>query len=630
MTLLAPLAGTPAAWLAFATRTIGFPVTACPPDGDATERARWLQARMLWLFSALAITAGLFYSVYFLSIGFYIGAPVGIFCVFASVASLRYAHRSGRYPRAFDILGGLLFAMLALTTLFQDGIHSPALWWLAVPAIGALIVGRVSLGASLSILFVAQAALLYRLGPGSIGPISLLTADPGLQLAMSMSLSAIFVAVCAALGSHWGAELSRALERAREAALAATAAKARFVSQLSHEIRTPLQGIIGATELLREPDLPAARRADLADVQRQSADMLMELVNDVLDASRLDAGKVVLEHRPLDLAALVREVEAFFAPEAYSRCIELVSTASPDVPELILGDATRIRQVVTNLVGNAIKFTPTGGVHIHLGLDGEAPGAAARRGTMRVRIQVADSGVGIDPARLPHLFQPFQQADESISRRFGGTGLGLSIAHELAQLMGGRIEATSAVGRGSTFTLVMPLTTPELPAGFEPLLKTGAPARERALTSSAAGAAPVRAPGQLAGATVVVAEDDAANQAVVAAMLEVLQVRPILAATGHEALAMLATHRADAVLMDVHLPGLDGLSATRAWRKRGGHAAAALPFVAMTGSTEPDDIAACRDAGMRVVLAKPFALAELQRALLEAIDSGTAAAPPRG
>jgi len=361
--------------------------------------------------------------------------------------------------------------------------------------------------------------------------------------------------------------------------------------------------------------------------------VLMELVNDVLDFSKLDAGKVVLERRPLHLAALVREVEAFFAPEACVKGIELVSTCSPDVPELILGDSTRIRQVVANLVANAIKFTPTGGVHVHLGLDGEAPGDTAQghRG-MRVRIQIADSGVGIDPERLPSLFKPFQQADESIGRRFGGTGLGLSIANDLAQLMGGRIEVTSAVGRGSTFTLVMPLVAAELPAGFEPLIQAGGPVRERSPAPSRPGGEPGRAPGPLAGRTVVIAEDDPANQAVAVAMLEALQVRPIVASTGHEALSVLATtHPVDAVLMDVQMPGLDGLSATRAWRKRGGSAATALPFVAMTGSTEPEDVAACRDAGMDVVLTKPFTLAELERALLKAIDlAGAEPAPPRG
>ena len=628
-----PLAATPAACLGFAARALGVPPSTCQPACEAEDRGRWLQSRMLWLICGLVSVFGCFYSVYFLSIGFYSGVPVGPCCVLASVTALRYARSTGRYCRAIDIIGVLLFAMMAFITLFQDGIHSPALWWLGVPTIGALIAGRMTLGAVLSVLFVAQAALLYRLGPGSIGPISLLTANPALQMAMSMSLSAVFVSLCAALGSYWSNELRRALELAREAALAATAAKARFVTQVSHEIRTPLQGRIGATEMLRRPTLPEARRASLADVQRQSAEVLMDLVNDVLDFSKLDAGKVVLERRPMHLAALVREVEAFFAPEAYVKGIELVSTCSPDVPELILGDSTRIRQIVANLVANAIKFTPSGGVHIHLGLDGEAPGdpAGGEHG-MRVRIQIADSGVGIDPARLPLLFKPFQQADESIGRRFGGTGLGLSIANDLAQLMSGRIEATSAVARGSTFTLVMPIVVAELPVGFEPLLRTAGSIKERlpAPSRPAEGVAPKS--GQLAGRTVVVAEDDPTNLAVVVAMLEALQVRPVAASTGHEALAVLATtHPVDAVLMDVQMPGLDGLSATRAWRKRGGSAAAALPFVAMTGSTEPDDVAACREAGMTMVLTKPFPLAELERALLEAIElAGGASAPPRG
>ena len=625
-----PLAGMPAACLGFAARLLGVHARQLPSADEARDRGRWLQARMLWLICGLVSLFGCFYSLYFLSIGFYSGVPVGPVCVLASFAALRYARSTGRYCRAIDIIAVLLFAMVAFITLFQDGIRSPALWWLGVPAIGALIAGRVGLGATLSILFVAQAAVLYRLGPGSIGPISLLTADPALQMAMSMSLSAVFVSLCAALGSHWSTELRRALEFAREAALAATAAKARFVTQVSHEIRIPLQGMIGATEMLRQPTLPEARRAGLADVQRQSADVLMDLVNDVLDFSKLDAGKVVLERRPLHLSALIREVEAFFAPEAFVKGIELVSTCSPDVPELILGDSTRIRQIVANLVANAIKFTPTGGVHVHLGLDGEPPGDAtpANRG-MRVRIQIADSGVGIDPARLPFLFKPFQQADESIGRRFGGTGLGLSIANDLAQLMGGRIEATSAVARGSTFTLVMPLVVADLPAGFEPLIRTAGAMRERLPAPSRPTETDVRNSAPLAGRTVVVAEDDPAESggrrghargAASPAGGRLDRPRgagPACLPPGR----CRADGRADA--------GLDGLSATRAWRKRGGSAAAALPFVAMTGSTEPDDVAACREAGMNFILTKPFPLAELERTLLEAIGPAGAASLPR-
>jgi len=617
-------AGRPAGCLGVAASALGVPVGSCRPAAAARDGRLWLQARMLWLICGLASLFGCFYTAYFLSIGLVLATFVGPFCVIASALALRYAKASGRYHRAIDIVSVLLFAMLATTTLFQDGIRSPALWWLGVPAVAALLAGRMVLGAALCVLFAAQAALLYRLGPGSISTVSLLTHDPAFQAALSMSLSAAFVGLCAALSSHWGTQMRRALEYAREAALAASAAKARFVTQVSHEIRTPLQGMIGATEMLRQTALGAQRRERLAEVQRQSAGMLMGLVNDVLDFSKLEAGKLVLERRPLHLAALVREVEAFFTPQACEKGIALDSSCSPDVPELTLGDSTRIRQIVTNLVANAIKFTPTGSVHIHLGLDGEtARDAVPAGGGMRVRIQVADSGVGIDAAQLPFLFKPFHQADESITRRFGGTGLGLSIADDLAQLMGGYIEATSAVGRGSTFTLVMPLALP----GPEGDLRS-------APIDAACDGLPASSPtverfglARLAGLVVVVAEDDPANQAVVVAMLEALQVRPVVASTGHEALAALAAQAVDVVLMDVHMPELDGLSATRAWHQRAG-GSAALPFVAMTGSTEPEDVAACRHAGMGVILTKPFLLAELQRALLEAIDLPSAAPRP--
>ncbi|MCE9657100.1 MAG: response regulator [Burkholderiales bacterium] len=573
-------AGVSPARLGLAARALGLPFDPCRPVDVAGDPGAWLQARMLWLVCGLTTAFACLYSVYFLSIGLWPAAPVGGVCLLASVAVLRFARATGRYHHAFDYIGVFLFAMFAGATLFQDGIHSPALWWLGASAIVAMLAGRAVLGAALCVLFAAQAALLYRLGPGSIGPVSLMSDDPALQLAVAMSLSAVFVGVCAALSAHWGGQLRRALERAREAALAASAAKARFVTQVSHEIRTPLHGMIGATEMLRQATLGDARRASLVDVQRQSADVLMSLVNAVLDFSKLEAGKVVLEHRPLHLAALVKDVEAFFAPEAGAKGIDLVSTCSPDVPELVLGDSARVRQIVTNLVANAIKFTASGGVHIHLGLDGETPrDAVPDGGEMRVRIQVADSGVGIDAARIPFLFKPFHQADESIARRFGGTGLGLSIADDLAQLMGGHIEATSAVGRGSTFTLVMPLAVPEVPPGFEPLLRGGpgvAPVMDEAKALRRLGQAPSLDLASLAGVVVVVAEDDPANQAVVVAMVEALHARAVVASTGHEALAVLARHPVDVVLMDVHMPGLDGLSATRAWRRRGGGAAASL------------------------------------------------------
>jgi signal transduction histidine kinase/ActR/RegA family two-component response regulator len=626
--------GSPAACLGHAAAP-GRLESSLDPASPA-DPAVWLQARMLWLICALASAFACLYSGYFISVGLLLGAPVGPLCVIVSAAALRLARSTGRYQRALDIVSVLLFAMLALTTLFQDGVHSPALWWLAVPAITVLLAGRLALGAALCVLFAAQVLLLYLHGPGSVGSVSLLAADRSFQLLLSMTLSALFVAVCAALSSHWGLQLRQALDRARAAAVNMSAAKARFVSHVSHEIRTPLQGMIGATEMLREPALAADRRLRLVDIQRQSAAMLMAFVSDVLDFSKLEAGKVVLESRPLSLAAMVADVLAYFGPQACEKGIELSSSRSPDVPETMLGDGTRIRQVLTNLVSNAIKFTTEGSVHVHLGLDGRAArDAAAANGEMRVRIQVADSGVGIAAERLPFLFKPFQQADESITRRFGGTGLGLSIADDLAQLMRGRIDVTSAVNRGSTFALVVPLALPELPAG--------AASRRARLPSAATGAAGMALPGSaldsgreaadregrgIAGKVIVVAEDDPANQIVVVAMLESLQAKVLAASNGREALAAIDAGTVDAVLMDVHMPDFDGLNAIRALRQRERfEAKAPLPVIAMTGSTEPAEIAACFAAGMNMILTKPFQLGELRRTLFEATHPVPATSP---
>jgi signal transduction histidine kinase/ActR/RegA family two-component response regulator len=598
------------------------------------DPAVWLQARMLWLICALASAFACLYSAYFISVGLSLAAPVGPLCVTVSAVALRFARSTGRYQRALDIVSVLLFAMLALTTLFQDGVRSPALWWLAVPAITVLLAGRLVLGAALCVLFAAQVLLLYLHGPGSMGSVSLLAADRSFQLLLSMTLSALFVGVCAALSSHWGLQLRRALDRARAAALSMSAAKARFVSHVSHEIRTPLQGMIGATEMLREPALAAERRLRLVDIQRQSAAMLLAFVSDVLDFSKLEAGKVVLESRSLSLAAMIDDVLAYFGPQACEKGIELSSSRSPDVPETMLGDGTRIRQVLTNLVSNAIKFTTEGSVHVHLGLDGRAArDAAAANGEMRVRIQVADSGVGIAAERLSFLFKPFQQADESITRRFGGTGLGLSIADDLAHLMRGRIDVTSAVGRGSTFTLVVPLALPEVPAGVAsrrarlpsaPPGDAGTALPDGAVIDGGREAADREGRG-IAGRVIVVAEDDPANQVVVVAMLEALHAKVVVASNGREALAAIDAATVDAVLMDVHMPDFDGLNAIRALRQRERfEAKAPLPVVAMTGSTEPAEIAACFAAGMNMILTKPFQLAELRRTLFEATNPPSA------
>ena len=593
MSSFAPQAGTPADHLGSALRS-AFGV---PADGDLEAV---LETRQLALVCGLAMLGGAFYTVYFLSTGLLAALPVGLAALGVGGAALAFARVTGRRGRAIDVVNVLLFAMFAAASMLQDGIRSPALWWLAAPPIIALLAGRLWLGAALCALFAAQASLLRLHGPGSWGSLSLLADDASLQATLAMTLSAVCVGLFAGLSVHWSRQGRRALELARAAAIAATEAKARFIASISHELRTPLQGMLGAGAMLRDPRLAVERRDGLIEVQQQGADMLLALVNDVLDLSRLDAGKIALEQRPVRLFDLVAQVRSFFAPQAEAKGIALTCRASSDTPELLLGDPTRIRQIVANLVANALKFTLQGGVEIRVGLDAPAPAVAAVSGEAAcIRIEVADTGIGIGAAALATLFKPFVQADATIAPRFGGTGLGLSIADELARLMQGRIEVASQAGRGSVFALVLPLQVADASRIAAPC-EVGRSAWPVALH-------------------VLVVEDDAASRAVVGAMLEVLGVRWTAASNGREALARLAALHPDAVLMDLQMPDLDGLAATRALREAesalGGTRRTAV--IAMTGSTESETVLACLKAGMDEILTKPFTLEQLQRALTE-------------
>jgi signal transduction histidine kinase/AmiR/NasT family two-component response regulator len=589
---------------------------------------------MLVLVSASALLLGVFYAAYFIEEGRPALAPLLPGCAALAAGAGVLGRALGRDRRALELVCALLFAAFAGATLFQNGVRSPALWWMAVPPLVLLLAGSLRAGALLCVLFIAQVALLVHRGGAPGGPWSMLVGDGSVHLALSMVLSTAFVGVFAALSAHWSRRLQRTLEAARAAAQAATDAKARFVAQVSHEIRTPLQTLVGTVELLRDAAVAEERRAGLVTAQQRSADLLLALVNDVLDLSKLDAGRLTLERRPVDLFALLDEIGGLFAPQAAEKGLSLGFSRAPGVPRVLQGDALRLRQVVANLVANAVRFTSQGGVHVRLGLHRErsevSRGHDIARAPCCIRIEVADSGVGIAPERLSSLFRPFEQADDSIGRRFGGTGLGLSIADELARLMQGRIEVTSTPDQGSTFTFVVPLAWPEDagstweagPAAHVVAHLVADEARLSGLATPevarcAARVAPSDASRRFSGLRVLVVEDDAANRLVVEAMLERLGARPLLAADADEALRVMVDAPVDTVLLDLHLDGVDGLSALRRLQAESRHAAghSRLPVVAMTGSVEPNDATACGDAGVCTVLVKPFTLAQLEGAL---------------
>jgi len=478
---------------------------------------------------------------------------------------------------------------LAVFLAMADGsfTHTSWAWAVAVPALATLLRGwrATALWTPITL-----ATLTFVFMPAMLGGSPELPPDEALHFTLEATLLLLCVNAPIVVASEMWSRAQRAAQQATTEALQSSEARATFVATMSHELRTPMNGVLGAAQLLRATRL-TPEQASLLDVIEGSGDVLMDVINDVLDVARIDSGRLTTESIPVALRPLLEQVALSLRTKAQGQQVQVLVELDPDLPDHVLGDPTRLRQILFNLGGNAVKFTEQGQVVLRARAQGE-----------RLLLQVEDTGIGIAEDVLPTLFERFTQADATTSRRFGGTGLGLAIVTGLARALGGSVSATSEVGVGSCFTVELPLVQ----AHVEP---SESPQVGPALASEL---------------HVLIADDNPVNRMVARGLLQRLGHQVVEVEDGAQALEAVeqaAPETFDVVLLDVHMPVLGGLEAARAIRALP-DARSEVPLVALTADAMPQHRQEALEAGMDAHLSKPVRLQALDAVLAEV--TGTA------